>query len=114
MKILADVTARTCEMYRRAISSDEEPSDIVGYLAQMDGVQRPAIWRRLRTGGVLPPYNNDRTRVGRKAAGISPATAGRIDERTLPPRVDRDPCERCGTRHDIGCHHSRAPVGMTF
>lgn len=29
----------------------------------------------------------------------------------LPPRVDRDPCPRCGVRGDIGCRHRVAPWG---
>jgi hypothetical protein len=36
------------------------------------------------------------------------------DGELLARRVDRDPCQRCGVRHDIGCHHSRAPLGMTL
>lgn len=101
-------TERTCDTYRRALKSGEEPSAIVGYLAQADGVQRPAIWRRLRTGGVLPPYNEGKP-IGRKAAGISDPEKRLFN---LPAAVDRDPCQRCGVRHDIGCRHSRAPLGM--
>ena len=26
-------------------------------------------------------------------------------EQALPPRVDRDPCPRCGVRRDFGCAH---------
>jgi hypothetical protein len=36
------------------------------------------------------------------------------DDKFLPPKVDRDPCPRCGVRHDIGCNHSRAPLGMVL
>lgn len=33
-----------------------------------------------------------------------------IAAQPLPPRVDRQPCPRCGTRGDIGCTHGRAGV----
>lgn len=33
---------------------------------------------------------------------------------SLPPRVNRDPCPRCGVRADIGCGHTQAPIGMSF
>jgi hypothetical protein len=39
-------------------------------------------------------------------------TAIREAERAEIPRVDRDPCPRCGTRRDIGCNHSRTRLGM--
>jgi hypothetical protein len=37
-------------------------------------------------------------------------------DRLIPPSepVDRDPCQRCGVRHDIGCHHSRSRLGMVL
>ena len=41
-----------------------------------------------------------------------PAGEGRSfpsPERNLPPRVDRDPCARCGVQGDIGCDHRIAP-----
>lgn len=31
--------------------------------------------------------------------------AGQPDDSRLPPRVDRDPCFRCGVRRDVGCRH---------
>lgn len=37
--------------------------------------------------------------------------AGHIVSRTLeqlPPRVERDPCSRCGVRADVGCQHRLA------
>lgn len=42
--------------------------------------------------------------------------AGVAADRIVPPSepVDRDPCQRCGVRHDIGCHHSRVPLGMVL
>jgi hypothetical protein len=52
--------------------------------------------------------------AGWYAAGMR--KAGRKEDRLIPPTepVDRDPCPRCGVRHDIGCHHSRAPIGMVL
>lgn len=64
----------------------------------------PNGWR-----GLLPQMHANI--AGRRAAGLSSADTGRrfTDDQ---PRVDRDPCPRCGVRHDIGCGHSRAPLGM--
>lgn len=39
---------------------------------------------------------------------------GLPEVRPLPQPVDRDPCPRCGVRHDVGCNHSRAPLGMVL
>lgn len=104
-------TLKTCEIYQQAVASGEEPSDVVGYLAEWYNVQRPAIWRRLRAGGVLPGYRSKNVqrfqRPRRKHSDIR-------DEKMAAPRVDRDACPRCGVRADIGCKHSRAPVGMMF
>ncbi|WP_077228576.1 hypothetical protein [Sphingomonas hengshuiensis] len=33
-----------------------------------------------------------------------------VPREALPPRIDRDPCPRCGTRGDLGCRHGRAGV----
>lgn len=105
-----ELTARTCEMYSAAIACGEAPGDVVGELATMYGVQRPAIWRRLRAGRLLPPYGSGR-RIGNPRRK-SPTEAD--DARSAMPRVDRDPCPRCGVRHDVGCNHSRAPLGMVL
>jgi hypothetical protein len=107
---ITSVTRETCAAYRRALAAGEYPCDIVGYLARQYGVQRPAIWRRLVSGGERPSYGT-RGPSGRKSAGIM---RDRELRPNAPPPVDRDPCQRCGVRHDIGCKHSRAPVGMTF
>jgi len=106
------ITRETCELYEAAIAAGEAQESVIGYLATKYDVQRPAIWKRLRAGGLIPEYgcHVDGKPVGRTAAGIRRA------EPVIPlaPPVDRDPCPRCGTRHDIGCRHSRAPVGMMF
>lgn len=69
--------------------------------------EHPNGWR-----GVLPKTHSDGIfGIGRKAAGIM---VDREDRTNAPAPVDRDPCARCGVRHDIGCHHTRQPIGMTF
>ena len=119
-------TARTCEIYLKSIAAGEHPSDVVAELATWYGVQRPAIWKRLRQGGVIPPYSprvaggKGRPVGGGECGYTQRRLEGRrrhseINEAKMAlPRVDRDPCQRCGVRHDVGCHHTRAPVGMTL
>lgn len=106
-----ELTRRTCEAYRRAIAAGESPSDVVAWIAKSDGVQRPAVWRRLRSGGVLPPYKSSEAHRKRAKKRTQAEIVNDIDA-ALPPAVDRDPCPRCGVRRDIGCSHSRAPIGM--
>jgi hypothetical protein len=54
------------------------------------------------------PKPSTQRREARENAGSKLLSADEIVAR----RVDRDACLRCGVRHDIGCKHSRAPVGM--
>jgi hypothetical protein len=93
------------------LANGEHPQDIVGYLAEIDNVQRPAIWRRLIAGGVLPPYKSRSKPIARR-------TWRNLTElehqRQELPRVDRDPCPRCGVRGDVGCGHSRFPLVVSF
>lgn len=103
----------TCELYSKAIAAGEDPSEVVGELAVLYGVQRPAIWRRLITGGLRPPYGHSEKRSRRKSRARRPSSEVE-KERMAQPRVDRDPCQRCGVRRDIGCYHTRAPVGMVL
>lgn len=103
---LNKATERTCAMYRSAIEAGESPSDVVGQIANAYGVQRPAIWRRLRTGGVLPGYRSKsdpqfrkpQTRYKRQDSGSKMGN--------IPAPVFREPCPRCGVRADIGCGHT--------
>lgn len=106
-------TIRTCEIYTKAIAGGEEPRVVIGYLACEYGVNRPEIWRRLRSGGVLPGYHR-RENMGRKAAGLMKASLRQ--ERLEPPSapVNRDPCPRCGVRRDIGCEHTPCRLGMVL
>jgi hypothetical protein len=122
-----ELTNRTCEMYSAAVASGEGPSSVVGELAMMYGVQRPAIWKRLRVGGVIPAYRkHTKGGKGRPPGGGTPgystgrfAKALAIAEKNRAeidaiPRVDRDPCPRCGARGDIDCGHSHAPLRMVL
>lgn len=117
-------TLDICAAFRAADNRGEDRSIVVSNLACLYNVQRPAIWKALRNGGVLPPYAR---RVdggkGRPRGGGMPGYSENrrrrsksqiSDEKAEMPRVDRDPCQRCGVRHDIGCHHTRAPVGMVL
>lgn len=102
-------TEDTCAEYRRMIAAGGDPAEIVTGLAAHYGVNRPAIWRRLRAGGVLPPYRT-RSGIRRNRRPFSEINK----EREAQPRVDRDPCPRCGVRRDVGCGHSQAPLGMVL
>lgn len=96
----------TCDAYRRAVAAGEDIGTFVGRLAASEGVNRPAIWRRLRAGGALPPYQSQAKKYPYKPLGQY-----RAKSETLPPVVDRDPCPRCGTRGDLNCGHSRVRLG---
>lgn len=69
-----------------------------------DGVRNPH-WRIAMDNRAVPIHVVQRPRAG-KAADELP------DENNLPPRIDREPCPRCGVRADIGCDHRRAPLSM--
>lgn len=110
---------RTCDIFERAVKAGADRSAIVRELAIVEGVQRPAIWRRLRSGGVLPPYSPsghsksylDKNLQCRKAAEQRMAARLALES---APRVDRDPCPRCGVRRDVGCGRSLAPLGTVL
>lgn len=102
-----------CAAYKRG-----EP---VKEIANRFGVQNPAVWKALRRGGVLPPYQPSRDgKGGRPKGGGKPGySATRLSKSVAyidglqagPPMpstfVDRDPCGFCGVRGDIGCSHRR-------
>lgn len=60
------------------------------------------------------PFTHASPTTGRFLAGFTKANLS--DNRIIPPTepVDRDPCQRCGVRRDIGCNHSRVPLGMVL
>lgn len=96
----------TCEDFRYYMSQGREASDVVGWLAVKHGVERSAIYNRLRRGGVLPPYGTRHNLLARVMRKTEPLTAEEIPAR----RVYRDPCPRCGTRGDIPCGHNHSPL----
>jgi hypothetical protein len=127
--IRADVTPRLraiCETFLRRIKDGVGSQVAVGELAAMHDVQRPAIWKSLRSGGVIAPYAPSlKGGKGRPRGGGEPGYSHRRREKSLAcsearnePRsdqyVDRDPCPRCGVRGDYGCAHTRAPLGTSF
>jgi hypothetical protein len=120
--VISDKIRRTCDLFSRAIAAGEDRSDVVGQLAAADGVERPAIWRRLRTGGVLPPYKTARTKEysasyadkNRREIASAKLRAQLKASLEATPRASRDPCPRCGTRGDVGCSHHRAELGTGF
>lgn len=59
------------------------------------------------------PYTHAKPTTGRFQAGLLRTDA---ELRIVPPTdpVDRDPCDRCGVRRDIGCGHSRVRLGMVL
>jgi len=105
----AEKTFQICQAYKHAIDAGEDKGAVIGFLAQLHGVGRPAIWRQLRAGGVLPPYNQ------REEGGRGPKRKmahGRVwsGPKDIDPSqyVERTACEFCGVRTDIGCRHIRA------
>lgn len=108
-------TARMCKLYKAGVPVKE--------IAAEFGVQNPAVWKALRRGGVLPPYQPKTERgagrpVGggtagytakrleKSAAAIAEREARESQKASSVVRVfDREPCPMCGTRKDFGCKH---------
>lgn len=88
-------------LYQLRIAARPKPTTIERVRALLAGEHVPA-----------PPPNNFQS-VG-AADSYSPPTGSwslRPSEAKLPPRVERDPCPRCGVRGDIGCRHHRSWTG---
>lgn len=107
----SDMARTVCDLYQKAEAAGEDTTPVIGQLATMFGVQRPAIFKTLRRWGVLPPYGTaepgkkgPRPKDDKERRAKMDAYKSRKVE-SLPPRVYRDPCWRCGTRADYGCHH---------
>jgi hypothetical protein len=47
---MLEATKHTCDEYRRMVALGGDPGEIVTGLASTYSVNRPAIWKRLRTG----------------------------------------------------------------
>jgi hypothetical protein len=106
------MTKTLCLAFDRCVATGGDTTTLVREWAEMLGVQRPAIWRRLRSGGSLPPYKSSGRTIPRRPR------AKTLEEQfePLPPTVNRDPCLRCGVRADVGCKHSatRSLSGVVF
>ena len=83
-------------------------------------VQKPAIWNAFRRERYFTPAMKE----GRKRsvrANFGGNNGGRPRVYDSPPRYteprivpdNREPCPRCGIRGEIGCKHSRAPIGWS-
>jgi hypothetical protein len=109
---ITQATRDTCDIYRDAIAAGEAQASIIKHLASQYDVQRPAIWKRLRAGGLIPDYGvSDGKPVGRLAGGVM---VDREKRPNAPPPVFRDPCQRCGARGDYSCGHSKTPLGTVL
>jgi hypothetical protein len=117
----------TCELFKRSIENGLTSREAVAELAERFDVQRPAIWKRLRDGGVIAPYaprqkNGKGRPIGGGVAGYTAkrrersvaVSAERSSEPSPDQYVDRDACPRCGVRSDIGCKHNRVHLGTSF
>ncbi len=98
----------TCAEYQRMLPKLGHAQTITT-LAELHGVRRGAIEMRIRRGGLLPPY-----RVGTRIQRTRRQQAESLETANKRQRVDRDPCPRCGARGDIGCKHTRSPLGTVF
>lgn len=105
------------------IAAGEPQREVIADLAGMHDVQRPAIWKALRAGGVVAPYAPKDTRgPGRPTGGGQPGytaersaiartAAERREDHMISSRpAPLEPCGRCGTRADVGCVH-QSPAG---
>ena len=64
--------------------------------------------RHWREAGVQPEREAER-QTRRVRTGVEDqARTSKIDVATCPPILDRDPCFKCGARHDLGCVHRAA------
>jgi hypothetical protein len=101
--------ATICRIYQRAVAAGEDKSDVVGELSAQYGVQRPAIWRALRRGGLLADYVKRVTKQPEhKAKPVLLTTQEKRDALEARPRVESEPCFLCGVRPDVSCRHKRA------
>lgn len=80
-------------------------------IALVFGCQTPAIYRAFnKMGHVTETMLAHRAKVRKFNPTSRRVTAIAIPE-DVEPIAPRDPCQRCGTRGDIGCRHTKAPLG---
>jgi hypothetical protein len=98
--------AEIAERDQRIFAMFREGRD-AGAISQVVGVARCSVWRALRRGGLMPPYNVRKPRAprNRRARALEIIAEQNALIETL--RVSRDPCPRCGVRQDFGCAHTR-------
>jgi IS30 family transposase len=88
-------TEQICLLHKAGLKAQE--------ISERVGMTRQGVYKALRRGGVLPPYEgNPPPRRSYKPR------RDWIPQADLPPRLDRDPCVLCGVRGDIGCRHVEA------
>lgn len=125
--VISEETKAICQAYEALVASGGDVAAFVGEWSAALGIQRPAVWKRLRNGGAIAAYQPRREGgKGRPLGGGVPGYTAQRNEKALAaaeardatakkaPRVHRDPCPRCGVRSDIGCEHSQAPLGVLF
>lgn len=81
-------TLRICDLWKRGCDAHQ--------IAEIFGVQRPAVYKALRRGGLLPPYRHGERRKSPPRPELP---------QSEPNFTTRDPCPRCGIRRDLGCNH---------
>jgi hypothetical protein len=89
-------------------------------IAQHFSVQRPAIYRAFHSEnyliGTMRPREAEvcslmpRSPQPRQNPASVPRKVLEELEVLLRPRVNRDPCPRCGVRRDVGCKHAGKPA----
>lgn len=90
----------TGDEYNALLARGLSKGQAVALLAAKAGVRQPAIYKRLRRLGTLPPYNP------RRSAGCTLGPGDIPGDEIVARRIERDPCPRCGTRADHGCRHT--------
>ena len=111
-------TEAICAVYRTRVGAGEKERDVVRSLAVDYDVQRPAIWKQLRAGGVVPAYKPKvEGYSGRPKGGGTPGFTAKRTAASLahslkqPERISTisagpAACLRCGSR--FGCKHMPA------
>lgn len=114
---LADLV--TAEARRRGVSVDRFATDLsrwpAKWLAQLRAARRPtaatvARVRALLAGEPVPRPAANNFQSPRNGSAYHPhAGSWTMKPAAVPaPGPSREPCFRCGTRGDIGCHHQGA------
>lgn len=88
----------------------------VPQIAERLGFRTGSVTRALVSRGIISERNftvDDPSRFRRSDRNPAFPSSRQVAEaeKMAMPRVERDPCHRCGARGDYGCGHDRAPVG---